>query len=155
VVASIPGGVATAPAAGVDRRQEGGKGGSVALEEGHGQGRERKGARHRAAAFICAAGGRGRRGGSGVATAWKRETGGEGGASDAVDGQHRPMVDNRGRVAHTRGVVPSRGGRAVMSGPHLQFQAAINLLQNHIQTDSNYSNFDHLKNGLPELKKFE
>jgi hypothetical protein len=94
---------------------------------------------------------RGLRGGDCV----EERDGRRGGASDAVDGQHRPMVDNRGRVAHTRSVVPSRGGRAVMSGPHLQFQAAVNLLQNHIQTDSNYSNFDCLKNGLPEFKKFE
>jgi hypothetical protein len=104
VVASIPGGVATAPAAGVDRRQEGGKGGSVALEEEHGQGRERKGARHRAAAFICAAGGRGRRVSSGVATAWKRETGGEG-------GQRRGR-----RPAPTHGRQPWAGGTHAQCG---------------------------------------
>jgi hypothetical protein len=45
-------------------------------------------------------------------------------------------------------------------GPRPQFQAAaikFNLKSNsnRFKTDSNHSNFDHLKNGVPELKKFE
>jgi hypothetical protein len=66
-----------------------------------------------------------RKGGSGAAFTWKRETGGEGGPGTAVDDRHRPVADDRGQAVCMRGAAPSRGGQALMSGPHLQFRAAV------------------------------
>jgi hypothetical protein len=40
-------------------------------------------------------------------------------------------------------------------GPGYSSGRLLNLIQNRIQIDLNYSNFDRLKNGLPDLKKIE
>jgi hypothetical protein len=49
-----------------------------------------------------------------------RETGGERGPpSTAVDSRHRPVADGHERAARAHGATPSRGGRALMSGPRL------------------------------------
>jgi hypothetical protein len=93
-----------------------------------------KGARHWAVAFIGAAGGRGR-GGSTAASAWKRETGEEGGGPGAVvGGRHQPVADGRGWAE------PSRGGQALMCRPQLQCRP-LNLIRVQIQTNSKHLNF--------------
>jgi hypothetical protein len=73
-------------------------------------GESEKGARHWAVAFLGVAGGRGR-GGSTAASAWKRETVGEGGPGAVVGGRHQPVADGRGWA------VPSRGGQVLMCRP--------------------------------------
>jgi hypothetical protein len=106
---SIPGGVATVPVARVDRRQEGGKGARLCSRRDADGGESEKG-RDGGRRLLSArrAVGEGE-GASGAASVWKREMDREKGA-----------LARRVGGAHAHDTTPSRGGRALTSGPRLQ-----------------------------------
>jgi hypothetical protein len=102
---SIPGGVATVPVARVDRRQEGGKGARLCSRRDADGGESEKG-RDGGRRLLSA---RRAVGEGGAASVWKREMDREKGA-----------LARRVGGAHAHDTTPSRGGRALTSGPRLQ-----------------------------------
>jgi hypothetical protein len=71
-----------------------------------------------------------------LVSAWRREKEGERGPGAAAGGV---------------GQAAPACGRAKIG----EARRRLNVIRNRIQTDSNYSNFVHLKNGPPELKKIK
>jgi hypothetical protein len=69
------------------------------------------------------------------------------GPEPACAGERRTPVQNRGGRVAARGS-PSQSRVAAV-------KSDLKSNSNHFKTYSNHSNFDRLKNGLPELKKIE
>jgi hypothetical protein len=69
------------------------------------------------------------------------------GPEPACTGGQRALVHNRG------GGVAAKEARPQNRAAAVKFNLKSN--SNHFKTDQNHSNFDHLKNDLLELKKFE
>jgi hypothetical protein len=99
---------------------------------------------------------------------WRKKGGGEGRGSDQQRPFKRRSGGHRGRGAGGgrrprggdelgMGVGDRRSGRAIkfdLKSNSNYFKIDSNH-SNYFKIDSNHSSFDHLKNGLPELKKFE
>jgi hypothetical protein len=76
-----------------------------------------------------------------------RRSGGVGWPAPACTGGRRAPVHNRG------GGVAAKGARPQNRAAAVKFNLKSN--SNRFKTDQNHSNFDHLKNDLLELEKFE